>query len=180
MACPHAAGCPLFPLLRSSLRGWRDYYCDSGDRWGDCARYKMSLTGEPVPISLLPNGHSARHLQNPVGADASRMPDPGRTHTATAWSQPAPAGPASQPSGYRAAAGEAGAWFANVPPADQAAPYQQPAAPGYAHAAPGYAHQAPGYPHQAPDHAARHDRQTPPRAKRGWWARLVDWMKSPS
>ncbi|MEU6161065.1 hypothetical protein [Streptomyces sp. NPDC047130] len=171
MACPHAAGCPLFPLLRSSLRGWRDYYCDSGDRWGDCARYQMSLTGEPVPISLLPNGHSARHLQDPAGAGTPGMAGPGRTHTAPAWSQPAPPGPVAEPSGYRAAAGEAGAWFANVPPA-AADPYQAAADPYQRQAAPAYAH-------QAPDDAARDTRQAP-RAKRGRWARLVDWMKSPS
>ena len=52
MGCLHAKGCPLFPLLNASLRGWRDYYCDSEDRWLDCARYKLSRTGQPVPISL--------------------------------------------------------------------------------------------------------------------------------
>ncbi len=71
MACTHAAGCPLFPHLNASLQGWRDYYCDSTDRWQTCARYKLSLTGERVPISLLPNGHRASHLAGPPEPDPS-------------------------------------------------------------------------------------------------------------
>lgn len=62
MACLHTAGCPLFPHLRSSLQGWREYYCDSEETWRDCARYKMSLTGERVPITLLPNGRTVRYI----------------------------------------------------------------------------------------------------------------------
>lgn len=62
MSCWHTAVCPLFPHLRSSLRGWRDHYCDSEQGWRDCARYKMSLTGEPVPIALLPNGRTAMYI----------------------------------------------------------------------------------------------------------------------
>lgn len=61
-ACSHAQTCPLFPLLKSSFSGWREYYCDSADRWHNCARYKMSRTGRPVPITLLPNGKDAGHL----------------------------------------------------------------------------------------------------------------------
>ncbi|HEY0696341.1 MAG TPA: hypothetical protein VGD43_00850 [Micromonospora sp.] len=63
MACTHVEGCPLFPLLNASLRGWRNYYCDTVDSWRGCARYKMSLTGQPVPINLLPNGAVAQHLE---------------------------------------------------------------------------------------------------------------------
>lgn len=64
MACSHAAACPLFPLLNSSLDGWRRCYCDSSDGWRTCARYKQSLRGQYVPLSLLPNGHDASHLQS--------------------------------------------------------------------------------------------------------------------
>lgn len=62
MSCLHATRCPLFPYLRSSLQGWRDYYCDSEHEWSDCARYRMSLAGEPVPIALLPNGKTVRYI----------------------------------------------------------------------------------------------------------------------
>lgn len=77
MSCSHAAGCPLFPLLRASLQGWRDYYCDSEDQWLGCARYQVSLTGERVPISLLPNGARARHLEDAAtGQDRSGAAGP--------------------------------------------------------------------------------------------------------
>lgn len=78
MSCSHAAGCPLFPLLRASLRGWREYYCDSDDQWLGCARYQVSLTGERVPISLLPNGARARHLEDVTEADRAGAANPGR------------------------------------------------------------------------------------------------------
>ena len=64
MACSHIAACPLFPLLNSSVGGWRRCYCDSQDGWRDCARYQQSVRGQFVPLSLLPNGRDARHLQN--------------------------------------------------------------------------------------------------------------------
>lgn len=69
MGCPHAERCPLFPLLRASLRSWRDYYCDSGDGWRGCARYELSLTGAVVPITLLPNGVHAQHLKRAAAGD---------------------------------------------------------------------------------------------------------------
>jgi hypothetical protein len=60
MGCTHVSGCPLFPKLNASLRGWRDAYCDSGAGWQSCARYQRSLTGHVVPLTLLPNGHDAQ------------------------------------------------------------------------------------------------------------------------
>lgn len=69
MGCPHSGGCPLFPLLNASLRAWRDYYCDSANEWRDCARYRLSTTGQLVPITLLPNGANALHLGGSSGAD---------------------------------------------------------------------------------------------------------------
>ncbi|GII22608.1 hypothetical protein Pme01_22050 [Planosporangium mesophilum] len=81
MGCLHARECPLFPLLNASLRDWRDYYCDSVDRWRDCARYKLSTTGRLVPITLLPNGADALHLRDWSGTAnpnqvAPSQPDP--------------------------------------------------------------------------------------------------------
>jgi hypothetical protein len=74
VGCTHREGCPLFPLLKASLRGWRDYYCDSEDRWHDCARYKLSLTGQLVPITLLPNGHDAQLLRPDTGGSDAADP----------------------------------------------------------------------------------------------------------
>jgi hypothetical protein len=56
MSCSHADSCPLFPLLNASLASWRTSYCDDEVAWHDCARYKRSLQGRPVPLALLPNG----------------------------------------------------------------------------------------------------------------------------
>lgn len=80
LGCSHTATCPLFPLLNASLQSWRDYYCDTEDGWLDCARYKMAVTGQPVPITLLPNGKEAQLLRQVAeaggvgGAAARRAP----------------------------------------------------------------------------------------------------------
>lgn len=66
MACTHSAGCPLFPLLNASLDSWRRYYCDSDNRWRECARYQQALRGQHVPLSLLPNGSDALHIEQVV------------------------------------------------------------------------------------------------------------------
>lgn len=78
MGCSHREGCPLFPLLNKSLRGWRDYYCDHEDGWRGCARYKLSLTGRPMPITLLPNGHDAKYITDRPGAAEPRQAPPSR------------------------------------------------------------------------------------------------------
>jgi len=56
MECSHAKTCPLYPHLRGAVDGWRTRYCHSEDAWKSCARYELSLQGEPVPLALLPNG----------------------------------------------------------------------------------------------------------------------------
>lgn len=66
MACSHADTCPLHPHLSNSLAAWRTHYCNSDSNWRDCARYERSLTGEPTPLALLPNGKMIR-----VGAASS-------------------------------------------------------------------------------------------------------------
>lgn len=65
MGCTHVAGCPLFPKLNASLRGWRDAYCDSSSAWHDCARYQQSRSGRSVPLTLLPNGKYAQAIGRP-------------------------------------------------------------------------------------------------------------------
>lgn len=180
MACSHAAGCPLFPLLRASLQGWRDYYCDSEDRWRDCARYQLSLTGERVPITLLPNGHHALHLR--AEADAGRsgaanssqaprqappsQPDSWSPETASG-SQPAPAR-SPEPYGPGTAAPESTAHWETAP--FETAP---PPPPTWHHQPSPHAQFA-----QPADHSVRYRRQAPS-SKRGWWARLADWMRGP-
>jgi len=39
-----------------TLRIWQMRYCHSERRHSECARYQLSTKGEPVPITLLPNG----------------------------------------------------------------------------------------------------------------------------
>lgn len=73
MACTHTAGCPLFPKLNASLRGWRDAYCDSEAGWHGCARFQQSRAGGTVPLTLLPNGKYAQAIvrtADTVGAGA--------------------------------------------------------------------------------------------------------------
>jgi len=71
VGCLHTSTCPLFPHLNESLAGWRAYYCDDQTNWRECARYQVALTGERVPITLLPNGRHARYLAlTPASADS--------------------------------------------------------------------------------------------------------------
>lgn len=106
-----APTCPLFPLLNASLQAWRDYYCDTEDRWPDCARYKMAVTGRPVPTTLLPNGKEAQLLRHAAdvggvgGAEGRRAPQqapPPRfashpPQTTVPHGQPPLGGPATPP-----------------------------------------------------------------------------------
>ncbi|GGS70647.1 hypothetical protein GCM10010206_36360 [Streptomyces cinerochromogenes] len=176
VSCSHAAGCPLFPLLRASLQGWRDYYCDSEDQWLGCARYQVSLTGERVPISLLPNGASARHLEvaatgaDPFDAAAPEQrlqqapaPHHPRPQENASWSPTAPAGP-PEPPGPVPAASETGAQFG---PASSTVPVS--------HYRPSTSAPIP----QPPDRSSRHAGQ-PANARRGWWTRFTEWMGGPA
>ncbi|MQA24973.1 MAG: hypothetical protein GEU94_05765 [Micromonosporaceae bacterium] len=150
MGCSHAATCPLFPLLNASLRSWRDYYCDTEDRWLDCARYRVAVTGRPVPITLLPNGHEAKLLQHAPGAPGA---EPGR-----APRQVPPSG-----SGFGPPETMARRTPGQTPPAQQfrPAPLQpRPYLPENPPVRPRPGQQAPG-------------------SKRRWWHRLFDWMSDP-
>jgi hypothetical protein len=79
------------------LTGWPDHIretCDDDNRWRDCARHKLALQGGPVPISLLPNGKQAHHLDR-LGsttlhdAPPSRPPEP-YSRTPRNWDGPPP------------------------------------------------------------------------------------------
>ncbi len=54
--CPNMAGCALFPLLSKPgyLRVWQISYCEAD--YTKCERYRKSLHGQHVPLTLLPNG----------------------------------------------------------------------------------------------------------------------------
>ncbi|MHB1529697.1 MAG: ankyrin repeat domain-containing protein [Acidiferrobacteraceae bacterium] len=56
MACSHTHHCELFAqfALNPALRVWQTHYCEG--EFQSCARYQLSLTGESVPLNLLPNG----------------------------------------------------------------------------------------------------------------------------
>ena len=60
MACPHSKSCPLHAqfLMQSVANYWIKAFCEG--EYPTCERYKLSLSGKPVPITLLPNG---QHLQ---------------------------------------------------------------------------------------------------------------------
>lgn len=194
MGCSHAAGCPLFPLLRESLRGWRDYYCDSNDQWLGCARYKMSLTGERVPISLLPNGAQARHFEDAADTGGACAPAPAQAHPQDtrheAWSPQGTRNQAWSPQDTRHQG-----WSPQDGYGAQPSSARPPAPSGHRVAAPEsvtpWATGAPampltlGRPAPSPHDAQAHARPAPqaPRArrpKRGLWARMTDWMSRPA
>ena len=56
MACSHIKGCELFVqfALNPALEIWKNNYCNSD--FESCVRYKMSKIGQPIPLTLLPNG----------------------------------------------------------------------------------------------------------------------------
>ncbi|GHE97807.1 hypothetical protein GCM10017776_13380 [Streptomyces griseoluteus] len=155
------------------MQGWRDYYCDSEDQWLGCARYEMSLTGERVPISLLPNGARARHLDDAsthtgrsgVAGQEPRQTPPAQHHQwaseAASWSQPEPARP-PQPSGP-AAMPETGSGLGPAS-APISVSVHRPSSPQFPQ------------PHDGPSRLAPQGN----RPKRGLWARFTEWMGGPA
>ncbi|PQM20443.1 hypothetical protein Sfr7A_27100 [Streptomyces xinghaiensis] len=195
MGCTHAVGCPLFPLLKAGMQSWRDHYCDSDHQWRTCARYQTSLTGERVPISLLPNGRHAHHLRRAADTASCGEAIPERAPRQAQHAPPPPPRQAQPPQPLQRDpwAPETDPWFRppvqeQPRPHDPYAPYGRgPAAPEptarfepaplWEPARPGQApvRRAPA----TPDHRARHTRQAPG-TKRGRWARLMEWMRGPA
>ena len=58
MPCPKIERCPLYPefKLELSLRVWQTDYCNTEDRFQECARYKLATSGVMPEPRLLPNG----------------------------------------------------------------------------------------------------------------------------
>lgn len=56
MACTHMSTCELYVQFAAdpSIGVWKSHFC-SGD-FKKCARYQRSLTGQAIPLTLLPNG----------------------------------------------------------------------------------------------------------------------------
>lgn len=164
VGCSHREGCPLFPLLNKSLRGWRDFYCDHGDRWHDCARYKVSRTGRPMPITLLPNGHDAQYLIDRAGAAESR-----HASTQEPPSRP-PSGP-PEPTGHTDL----------FQPVRKPAPDRplEPSPPAQVPQSAGRSPTVAQRPGSTPTRVTRPARRAHGSIRR-WWTRLTDWMTGPA
>ncbi|HEB59657.1 MAG TPA: ankyrin repeat domain-containing protein [Gammaproteobacteria bacterium] len=63
MTCHHASNCPLYVQFAAepALKAWRQHYCEN--QYTTCARYQMSETGKPVPLTLLPNGQTLNRVR---------------------------------------------------------------------------------------------------------------------
>lgn len=99
MACTHKESCALFPVisLSSALKIWQTFYCDG--RYETCERYKLSLAGQPVAASLLPNGKMLD-----VGSAPRPAAPESRPGAPTARVAPAQSEPGARPSAAPAAA----------------------------------------------------------------------------
>ncbi|GAA1814155.1 hypothetical protein GCM10009835_37410 [Planosporangium flavigriseum] len=183
MGCSHTRECPLFPLLNASLRDWRNYYCDSAAGWRDCARYKLSTTGQLVPITLLPNGHDALHLRGIPSADGSvparprPVPQP-RSEPGLPWVNAArfESAPPPEPA-LRPARG-----FDPVPPAQVPPQVPHPVPHPVSHPISHPVSRPVSHPvsPQVPHHSGIPSvRPAPPRQRR-WWTRLADWIAGPA
>ncbi len=188
MACSHTSGCPLFPKLNASLRGWRDAYCDSDAGWKGCARYTLSLTGQSVPITLLPNGKYAQTVVR-SGVDSAAARPRSRFESlprvsAAAGSPFEEAPPAPAP----VTAAAASSVWDTLPSAKEAAAKvtersadSSAAAPTAGPTAgPTAASTAASVRVRPAPQAARPS--PPPQApgREGWWTRLVNWMRGPA
>jgi hypothetical protein len=180
VGCSHREGCPLFPLLNASLRGWRDHYCDSADRWRDCARYKMSLTGQLVPITLLPNGHDAQLLRPDSGAGRSGAAEPrhvpGQAPPSRLDSEP-PGTAVSIPR-FEPAPASAGP-LEPFPSAQVPQPESGPTSAPARLLEPSPLSPVPQSPGRPPARLTRRVRRAHGSTRR-WWTRLSDWITGPA
>ncbi len=184
VGCPHIEGCPLFPLLNGSIRGWRSYYCDNEVGWRTCARYEEAIAGRPVPITLLPNGAKAQHLRG-ISRPRPQQPQPshhtGYGHPALFEPAPASAPPAGRPPHHAPPVTQAPR---HTPPAPRRAPNSPPGGPTATAVRPPAQNQVstvwPVPATHALDHPATPPVRTSRPARRRWWIRLADWITGPA
>jgi hypothetical protein len=64
-ACPYCPGCPLYAQFKSQnfLNTFKALYCESD--FTSCERYKLRVSGAPVPATLMPNGKDLGDFQHP-------------------------------------------------------------------------------------------------------------------
>jgi hypothetical protein len=57
MSCPYAKSCALYPLFTNDtlLSYWKSSYCEADH--SRCARFRLSTSGKPVPVNMLPSGN---------------------------------------------------------------------------------------------------------------------------
>ncbi len=72
MDCSHIKSCELFVqfALNPALQIWKKHYCHGTHT--ECVRYKLSKLGQPIPLTLLPNGKriEVRRNQDEFGITA--------------------------------------------------------------------------------------------------------------
>ncbi len=72
MSCSHTTSCELFTqfAMNPALDVWKSHYCE-GD-FKVCVRFQRSKSGQPIPVTLLPNGKTitANRSNEEVGATA--------------------------------------------------------------------------------------------------------------
>lgn len=72
MSCSHVESCELFVqfALNPALDVWKTYYCHGN--FQECVRFVRSSSGQPIPLTLLPNGKalSTKPSRNDVGTMA--------------------------------------------------------------------------------------------------------------
>lgn len=63
LGCPNANTCSLLRDIRGShaLQVLHAFYCETS--FERCQRYRLLVSGEPVPPDLLPNGRVATELR---------------------------------------------------------------------------------------------------------------------
>jgi len=83
MSCSHVKTCELFVqfAMNPALDLWKQHYCNKS--YIGCARFKMSSTGQAVPLTLLPNGkmvHAHRSSQEVAATTLFNAVLKSRTH----------------------------------------------------------------------------------------------------
>ncbi len=55
--CPLAESCDLpSALTRVALLLWKRAYCEDGERFESCQRFRTARRGDPIPRGMLPSG----------------------------------------------------------------------------------------------------------------------------